>query len=45
MPRILGENRYEKLSACAKAKIEATYGVLTEEVNVRREFFRVMRPE
>lgn len=30
--QIIGENRYEKLIACAKAKIEATYGVPIEEV-------------
>ena len=30
--QIIGENRYEKLIACCKAKIEATYGVPIEEV-------------
>ncbi|QJE94671.1 fibronectin type III domain-containing protein [Luteolibacter luteus] len=30
--QIIGENRYEKLIACAKAKIESTYGVPIEEV-------------
>lgn len=30
--QIIGENRYEKLIACCKAKIESTYGVPVEEV-------------
>ncbi len=30
--QIIGENRYEKLIACCKAKIEATYGLPIEEV-------------
>lgn len=29
--QIIGENRYEKLIACAKAKVEALYGVPVEE--------------